>query len=311
MSVKVMGWVWDRDIPRDKKYLLLAYADHADHDGGNIFPSVDTMAKKTGYSSRSVQRITKKLLDEGWLIEDGESKHKTNKYRIPLEGGDKMTPPDKIDIEGCQNDGDGVTNCQGGGDIAVSPDSSFNLLEQPSLEQPSLDSIVDEMLLLWKELFPNKPQPRSTTKYVKEKVKARIKDQHFVDNWQEALLRASESSTLQSESWFSFKFFVANDENYQKCLDRWMAWKDEQKGNGKNNSRFPSADKAGQGWTSSDREIDTEAEGKYICPECWCTPCICGKVQAVQGDEYETMLVYNHMLGENQKYHFVVPVAEV
>jgi len=60
MSVKAMAWVWDQDIPRDEKFLLLAYADHADHEGNNIFPAIDTIVKKTGYSRRSVQRITQK-----------------------------------------------------------------------------------------------------------------------------------------------------------------------------------------------------------------------------------------------------------
>ena len=44
MSVKAMSWVWDQDIPREQKFVLLAYADHADHDGGNIYPAVDTIA---------------------------------------------------------------------------------------------------------------------------------------------------------------------------------------------------------------------------------------------------------------------------
>ncbi len=34
MSGKISGMVWDADLPRNLKYVLLAYADHADHEGG-------------------------------------------------------------------------------------------------------------------------------------------------------------------------------------------------------------------------------------------------------------------------------------
>ena len=57
MSVKVMGWVWDQDLPRDEKFILLAYADHANHEGYNVYPAVATVAKKTGYSELSLIHI--------------------------------------------------------------------------------------------------------------------------------------------------------------------------------------------------------------------------------------------------------------
>ena len=144
MSVKAMAWVWDQDIPRDEKYLLLAYADHADHDGHNIFPAVATVSKKTGYSERSVQRITRKLVESGWLIESGVSNRQTNKFSIPIYGGDNLTPPtdggisveganlsggDKIDTKGCQNEHEGVPKSTGGGDIAVSPEPSLTVIK--------------------------------------------------------------------------------------------------------------------------------------------------------------------------------------
>jgi hypothetical protein len=83
MSVKMMGLVWDSFLPRDEKFILLAYADHANHDGKDIFPSVPTMARKTGYSERSVQIITKKLVHvRKVLIPDGKGPRGTKKWKM-------------------------------------------------------------------------------------------------------------------------------------------------------------------------------------------------------------------------------------
>lgn len=84
MSVKISGLVWDANIPRDEKFLLLAYADHAAHDGSDVYPSKETIERMTGYSRRSVQVITAKVLEEGLLIPDGTSELRTTRYRFNL-----------------------------------------------------------------------------------------------------------------------------------------------------------------------------------------------------------------------------------
>lgn len=93
MSVKAMGKVWDTDLPSNKKFVLLAYADHAHHDGTNIYPAIETIAEKTGYHERSVQRITRELEAEGYLVPDGQGPKGTNKWYIPYsDQGDKIAP---------------------------------------------------------------------------------------------------------------------------------------------------------------------------------------------------------------------------
>ena len=34
MSIKAMAVVWEAELPRPEKFVLLALADHADHEGG-------------------------------------------------------------------------------------------------------------------------------------------------------------------------------------------------------------------------------------------------------------------------------------
>lgn len=72
MSDKVMAQVWDSDLPREEKAVLLAYADHAAEDGTSIYLSIRHTAWKTGYSKRSVQRIAHKLQNRGILVPDGK-----------------------------------------------------------------------------------------------------------------------------------------------------------------------------------------------------------------------------------------------
>ena len=97
MSVIVMEMVWQADLPPNEKLVLLAYADHADHTGLDIYPSVDLISKKTGYSTRHVQRITRMLENQGLLVLDGHGPKGTNKWKIPAQdvaqGGDSHVSP--------------------------------------------------------------------------------------------------------------------------------------------------------------------------------------------------------------------------
>jgi len=139
MSVKAMGYVWDLDLPQNEKFVLLAYADHADHDGRNIFPSVQRIADKTGYSKRSVQGITRRLEERGLLIADGQGKNGTNKWRMPVYGGAETSPPVS---EGVQPETEGVQSDAQGGAIATAPEPSLTIKE-PSKRGDLVDGFIE------------------------------------------------------------------------------------------------------------------------------------------------------------------------
>ncbi len=86
MSVIVMEIVWQANLPPNEKLILLAYADHADQHGRESYPSIQTVARKTGYKTRTVQYKTRKLTRRGLLLPDGKGPQGTNRWRIPLEG---------------------------------------------------------------------------------------------------------------------------------------------------------------------------------------------------------------------------------
>ena len=102
MSDKRNGMVWDMECPAlynnipfkpGHKYCLLAYTDHADHWGKNIYPAIQSIANKTGYEERSVQRLTHELEEMGILIPDGVGPRGTNRWKLSLNrGGDKIAP---------------------------------------------------------------------------------------------------------------------------------------------------------------------------------------------------------------------------
>lgn len=92
MSVKYMGAVWDLDLPHPKQSILLAMADHADHDGNNIFPSVGLVAWKTGYSVNQARRIIQQLVKDGLLVPVSERPGEVKRYRMDLSKAKRKEP---------------------------------------------------------------------------------------------------------------------------------------------------------------------------------------------------------------------------
>ena len=98
MSVTAMSWAWDQAIRPHQKLVLVAYCDHASDDGTSIWPSIGSIALKTGYSRRRVQQITRELEEMGLLIAEGSMQisgradREVNAFRVPLQRGEKVSP---------------------------------------------------------------------------------------------------------------------------------------------------------------------------------------------------------------------------
>ena len=79
-----MGYVWDvQDLSLSEKLILLAYADHARHDGTHIWPSRGTVARMSGCSPRTVQRVTQSLQERGMLLLEGKHSSGTLSSAVP------------------------------------------------------------------------------------------------------------------------------------------------------------------------------------------------------------------------------------
>jgi len=91
-----MGSVFDKDLTRPQTLVLLALADHADHDGRKVFPSVAYTAWKTAYSHRQVQRVMRQLQNIGVLVVVREAVgHHATEYRIELSAAKEKPPYDE------------------------------------------------------------------------------------------------------------------------------------------------------------------------------------------------------------------------
>jgi helix-turn-helix protein len=94
LSAKIFGLVWELELPREEKYVLLCLADHADHEGNNVFPSIGLIAWKTDYSERRIQELMRRLERRGLLVkvEENFGRGKTIKYQINLPAGKPKEP---------------------------------------------------------------------------------------------------------------------------------------------------------------------------------------------------------------------------
>lgn len=92
-----MNWAWQLRLKPTLKFVLMALADAADDDG-YCWPSIPTLARKTCLDDRSVQRLLKKLKNDGLVQVHARFRNDgsptSNGYRLPLTTpGDKLPPP--------------------------------------------------------------------------------------------------------------------------------------------------------------------------------------------------------------------------
>ncbi len=98
MSAKLMGLVFELAIPLKPKMVLLKYADHADPDGCNAWPSVRTVSRGCSIPERTTARIIRTLKTLTVLQPDNrgfggrKERPKGQSYRIDLDMASKIGP---------------------------------------------------------------------------------------------------------------------------------------------------------------------------------------------------------------------------
>ena len=87
MSIEAMVWVLDQTgtMTTNEKFVLLGIANHASRDGGNAFPSVDTIARYTELSRSTVNRALKSLIDKGLLHCSPGGGRRSNTYTVLMK----------------------------------------------------------------------------------------------------------------------------------------------------------------------------------------------------------------------------------
>lgn len=92
MSAKIMGMIFDLDVAHLEWDVLLALADHADHNGENAYPSVALLAYKVNCSKRKVQRALAAMRAKGWIDGVQNDKNKPQNYTIRINKIPKKPP---------------------------------------------------------------------------------------------------------------------------------------------------------------------------------------------------------------------------
>ena len=70
MSVRQSELAWELNVPTNLKFVCIELADHANPEGLHVFPSLETIAKRTSQSPRNVRRILRQLEVCPGLTED-------------------------------------------------------------------------------------------------------------------------------------------------------------------------------------------------------------------------------------------------
>lgn len=108
MSIYVSSLVWQCPDLEDKSELLvmLALADFADDDGGNVYPSKSRLAFKARQSVRNIRYVLEKLESKKYItITLGGGPNSVNLVRINLEILRGVQP-----LHGCKTEHGGVQN---------------------------------------------------------------------------------------------------------------------------------------------------------------------------------------------------------
>lgn len=160
MSVRVMSWVWEHSRAEGTdRLVLLAIADSAGDDGGNAFPSIETLADKAKVSTRTVQRSIRSLTLLGEVsVTPNAGRHGTNVYQVRMDR-QPVTPvnlapvPDSHpgqSVTGDERVTEGVTPVTPGGDTGVTrtvlePSTTRPKNISSDAPRPDVDRLCDHL----------------------------------------------------------------------------------------------------------------------------------------------------------------------
>ena len=231
------------------KGVLRAIANECKDAGSGVWSSKAYIAWCTGYHERTVQKHFR-LLEEMKLLNTSYRPGTSNLYRIHVEeldalGEDWMNVIEEPFEEGGEPEPGVGENQDLGGENQNLPNpkepknkNSFDADTQKT-EEPEyvndVDGVPDErqmewlaFLAGWKKSFPMKAQPLKSNTTLRTKFYARLKDAGFASSWRSALWGSKDKKYLQDEGWFKAKWFVHNNDNYEKLLDGTFDFKEEQ-----------------------------------------------------------------------------------
>lgn len=197
MSVKILGEIWELELEPVAKLVALAFGDHADHEGENVYPSLGLVAWKTGLHIRTVREHCSRLRELGLLVVREEGRTGPDggtlptRYAISLEGLTRLPPRQKGGVGSTARGGSGPG--AGGGRVHDPTNRQLGVVDEKARE--ALEQSIAAAIL-------TPPAAEALTHYLEARVPAarqrayvlRVCGWVTMDPW-----RCADGSTVPSE----------------------------------------------------------------------------------------------------------------
>jgi hypothetical protein len=147
MSIKLMAEIWDHGPERQgDRFVLMALADYA-NDGGECWPSVEAIARRTCMSQRGARAILRRLEADGWLVTvEGGGRNQCNHYRVKTRN---EVPPERGSVFAeTRNETTETRNETTLNPERRSPEPSRTVIEPPCNTKGARGDVV-ELLCQW------------------------------------------------------------------------------------------------------------------------------------------------------------------
>jgi hypothetical protein len=228
------------------KEVLKCIADQSNDAGTGVWSSIDYFRWSTERSRSTVKRALEYLRENEFIMPDGTSKYGTNRWvintaklqdlkrewRSPVDKNDRVT----VDPQGQSEPSGRVTvDLPQGQSEPLTPIEPSTISESAEIEYiDDVGGVPDErqiewyaFLEGWRKCFPNKSQPLKSNTTLRNKFYTRLKDEGFRAKWREALWVSKDKQYLHDDGWFKAKWFVHNNDNYEKLLDGTFSFKEK------------------------------------------------------------------------------------
>src|SRR2546421_2685664 len=228
MSGKASGAAFDVEgLAPNVKFVLVALADHADHEGRRAFPGQALLIRKTGLSERTVQNALRVLEKAGLIVPVRLYTETTpTEYDLPFVRGGQGVPP-RTFVAGQDVPPRGANGDKGGGQQVP-----LNGTNQPS-DEPSLPNTVNLsndltpswLASLWNASMPSPPFSRVAGLSEERKTKARLRLAAHPEPvfWEAVVSKAAASPFCRGgndKGWkVSFDWLIKNEGNCLKVAE--------------------------------------------------------------------------------------------
>lgn len=175
MSYRFLKVAWEADLPTATKFVLVSLADQA-NDDGVCWPGQESIARRTGLTSRAVRNNLNALREGGWIeitrrAGDGAGRQ-TNVYRLSANGANNRQPEARSGRGQPESD-----------DRQPEPGSY-----KPSVEPPFSSSLRSEEYAQEKTVPKAETVSKPNTVTKKSPRKSQLKETELPTSWREYCL---------------------------------------------------------------------------------------------------------------------------